>query len=103
MRYEIDRHIQPTIHYAPETCAYCSGYGSGRCRDGKIYDTCPVCHGPGSVLVAQVAKKCAFCSGEGGGGCRDGFHYDICPICKGTGWSYVYMPEEEPENDQKKD
>ncbi len=81
--------VQPVIHYAPETCAFCSGNGGGRCRDGEIYDKCIVCNGVGTVLVAQEPKKCAFCHGEGGGSCRDGYIYDICPVCKGTGWAYV--------------
>ncbi|MFO7623875.1 MAG: hypothetical protein R6V73_05945 [Anaerolineales bacterium] len=86
----LDKRIVPTIHYAPEACAFCSGNGGGRCRDGDIYDLCPVCKGLGTVLVAQSAKKCAFCNGGGGGTCRDGYDYDVCPVCKGTGWAYVY-------------
>jgi DnaJ-class molecular chaperone len=86
----MDKRIQPTIHYAPESCAFCSGNGGGRCRDGEIYDLCPVCNGLGTVLVAQSAKKCAFCNGGGGGTCRDGYDYDVCPVCKGAGWAYVY-------------
>ncbi len=89
----MDKRIQPTIHYAPEACAFCSGNGGGRCRDGEIYDLCPVCNGLGTVLVAQSAKKCAFCNGGGGGTCRDGYDYDVCPVCKGAGWAYVYVFE----------
>ncbi len=81
--------VQPVIHYAPETCAFCSGNGSGRCRDGKIYEVCPVCKGIGTVLAAQAPKKCAFCSGNGSGLCRDGYTYDLCPVCKGCGWAYI--------------
>jgi hypothetical protein len=92
----LDKRIVPTIHYAPEACAFCSGNGGGRCRDGDIYDLCPVCKGLGTVLVAQNAKKCAFCNGGGGGTCRDGYEYDVCPVCKGTGWAYVY--EFEPDD-----
>lgn len=90
----MDKRIQPIVHFAPETCAFCSGNGSGRCRDGEIYEKCPACEGQGAVLVAQVAKKCAFCSGLGSGNCRDGYFYDICPACKGSGWAYVYEAEE---------
>lgn len=91
----LDKRIEPVVHFAPENCAFCSGNGSGRCRDGEIYDKCPVCKGVGTVLVAQIAKKCAFCSGNGGGTCRDGYVYDFCPVCKGAGWAYVYEVEEE--------
>ncbi len=85
--------VQPVIHYAPETCAFCSGNGSGRCKDSNVYDVCPVCKGVGTILVAQAAKKCAFCSGNGAGQARDGYVYDRCPICKGTGWAYVFEGE----------
>lgn len=85
------------IHYAPEQCSFCSGNGSGRCRDGEIYERCPVCKGVGTVLVAQVAKRCAFCSGQGSGTCRDGYSYDICPICKGSGWAYTFDDSETEE------
>ena len=91
----LDKRIEPVVHFAPENCAFCSGNGSGRCRDGEIYDKCRVCKGVGTVLVAQIAKKCAFCSGNGGGTCRDGYVYDFCPVCKGAGWAYVYEVEEE--------
>jgi DnaJ-class molecular chaperone len=86
---------QPFIHYAPETCAFCNGNGSGRCKDGNLYDYCPVCKGIGTILVAQVAKKCAFCSGGGSGMCKDGYVYDRCPVCNGTGWAYVYNEEDD--------
>jgi DnaJ-class molecular chaperone len=89
----MDKRIQPFVHFAPETCAFCSGNGSGRCRDGVIYDRCPTCNGLGTVLVAQVARKCAFCNGIGGGNCRDGYNYDRCPACSGTGWAYVFETE----------
>ncbi|MEJ2265369.1 MAG: hypothetical protein P8X95_18140 [Anaerolineales bacterium] len=91
----LDKRIEPVVHFAPENCAFCAGNGSGRCRDGEIYDKCPVCKGAGTVLVAQAAKRCAFCSGSGGGTCRDGYVYDACPVCKGSGWAYVYEIEEE--------
>ena len=86
---------QPFIHYAPEVCAFCSGNGSGRCKDGNVYDRCPVCNGIGTILVAQAAKKCAFCSGGGSGMCKDGYVYDRCPVCNGTGWAYVFEDEDE--------
>ncbi len=85
---------QPFIHYAPETCAFCNGNGSGRCHDGTVYEICPVCKGVGTILVAQLAKKCAFCSGAGGGNCKDGYVYDRCPVCNGSGWAYTYEAEE---------
>ncbi len=91
----MDKRIQPTVHFAPEACAFCTGNGGGRCRDGIIHEFCPVCKGIGTVLVAQVAKKCAFCSGLGSGTCRDGYAYDLCPVCKGSGWAFVYESEEE--------
>jgi DnaJ-class molecular chaperone len=86
--------IVPTVHYASETCAFCSGNGSGRGRDGQNHDRCPVCKGIGNILVAQPARKCAFCNGAGGGSCRDGYNYDICPVCNGSGWSYTYHEED---------
>ncbi len=86
---------QPFIHYAPETCAFCGGNGSGRCKDGNVYDRCPVCKGIGTILVAQAAKKCAFCSGGGSGMCNDGYVYDRCPVCNGTGWAYVFEDDGE--------
>ena len=89
-----DKRLQPVIQFAPEICAFCSGVGSGRCRDGNIYEKCPVCKGSGAVLVAQVAKKCSFCNGMGAGSCRDGYVYALCPVCKGAGWAYVYDEEE---------
>lgn len=90
---KLDDRIQPFVHFAPENCSFCYGNGVGRCRDGNIYDRCPVCQGLGTVLVAQVAKKCAFCNGEGSGPCRDGYEYDVCPVCKGSGWAYVFESE----------
>lgn len=90
----MDKRIQPTVHFAPEACAFCNGNGGGRCKDGQIYNLCPVCNGLGTLLVAQIAKKCAFCNGAGSGTCRDGYVYDMCPVCKGGGWAYVYEPEE---------
>jgi hypothetical protein len=63
----LDKRIQPTIHYAPEACAFCSGNGGGRCRDGDIYDLCPVCKGLGTVLVAQNAKNAPFVTEVGAG------------------------------------
>ncbi len=90
----MEKFIQPFIHFAPETCAFCFGNGSGRARDGQMYEKCPVCKARGTILVAQPAKKCAFCNGNGSGICRDGYEYDMCPICKGTGWAYVYEGDE---------
>lgn len=87
---KLEKNIQPMVHFAPEQCAFCYGNGTGRCRNGEIYERCPVCKGLGSVLVAQVSKKCPFCSGQGSGSCRDGYTYEICPVCKGSGWAYTY-------------
>ncbi len=98
----MDKRIRPMVTFATEPCAFCFGNGSGRCKDSKIYDICPICKGMGTVLVAQPSKRCAFCSGQGSGICRDGYHYDRCPTCKGAGWAYVFvMEEDEPGEGEK--
>jgi DnaJ-class molecular chaperone len=72
---------QPTINYAPETCAWCKG--SGRFGEGNF--KCPTCDGKGSLLVAQPSRKCAWCQGTG----RVGEYQDRCPTCNGSGWVHI--------------
>jgi DnaJ-class molecular chaperone len=72
---------QPTINYAPETCAWCEGKG----RFGETGLKCPGCNGMGSLLVAQPSRPCGWCEGKG----RIGEYGDRCPTCGGSGWVHV--------------
>lgn len=45
----MDKRIRPMVTFATEPCAFCFGNGSGRCKDSKIYDICPICKGMGTV------------------------------------------------------
>jgi hypothetical protein len=66
------------IIYSPEICAWCSGRGS------ILFLKCNVCHGQGSVLVAQPAIKCGYCHGSGRS------FLMRCSACKGTGWAHYH-------------
>jgi DnaJ-class molecular chaperone len=76
---------QPTINYAPETCAWCDGKG----RFGESGLKCPACSGMGSLLVAQPSRPCGWCEGKG----RMGEYGDRCPTCGGAGWVHVMRVE----------
>ena len=73
--------VMPIIQYAPETCSWCDGNG----RWGEYGDTCHMCQGLGSVMVAQPPRKCPECSGKG----SVGEYMDRCPVCNGAGWAHV--------------
>lgn len=78
---EVIKLFNPSINYAPETCAKCNGTGS----HGGGHGNCSPCGGQGSVLVAQPSRRCAKCNGTGshGGG------HGNCSPCGGTGWAHA--------------
>jgi len=63
-----------------ESCAECTGTGSG---PGSSPETCSTCGGFGQVRISQgfftVARTCPQCRGDGR------MISDPCPICKGEG------------------
>ena len=63
-----------------ESCAECTGTGSG---PGSSPETCSTCRGFGQVRISQgfftVARTCPQCRGDGR------VISDPCPICKGEG------------------
>jgi molecular chaperone DnaJ len=63
-----------------ESCAECTGTGSG---PGSSPETCSTCGGFGQVRISQgfftVARTCPQCRGDGR------VISDPCPICKGEG------------------
>jgi DnaJ-class molecular chaperone len=73
--------VMPVIQYAPETCAWCRGAG----KWGEYGDSCLICGGQGSLLVAQPARQCPWCEGKGVVGELE----DRCKTCGGSGWSHV--------------
>ena len=64
--------------YVEEPCGYCAGAGE---VEGE---TCIVCSGKKTFMVAEPPLQCQFCKGRGymmlGRPCR---------TCKGTGWMGV--------------
>jgi DnaJ-class molecular chaperone len=45
------------VAQTPKKCAFCHGDGGGSCRDGYIYDVCPVCKGAGWAYVLQTSAN----------------------------------------------
>jgi DnaJ-class molecular chaperone len=85
--------VQPIVNYAPKKCRFCKGKSFDFWRGEEFHQTCKVCKGEGTLLVAQPAQKCPFCKGKAAYFWHDGDYYYKCKVCKGAGWAQARRPQ----------